>query len=188
MILKKEVEEKKLKVNLSDIVKDLRSKFDVNQKNARDQKDFDKRQGKKCDIFTITRPRKRSEPHETEDDIEVLSKSVLNITFSTEDPRPPNWDPINPLLVTGYIQQTKVHHVYIENGSRTDKLYGHCFRQLPTSWKEGLKPLIGSPLIRFTGHSLWPLGTTHLPHTLVSHDGKDNITRTIKFSVVCFLV
>lgn len=57
-----------MKGDLYDIVKDLRSKFDVDQKNAQTQKYAGKRPEKKCDIFTIARPRKRSEPHKEKDD------------------------------------------------------------------------------------------------------------------------
>lgn len=45
-------------------------------------------------------------------------------------------------------------------------------------------PPIGRPLVDFTRHSLWPLGTINLPLTLVSHDGRKRITRAIKFSVI----
>lgn len=132
-LLKKEIKEKQLKGNLSNIGKDMRSKFDADQKNIQAKKDIGKRQEKKSDSFTITRPRKRSEPYEVEDNIEVLSINILNMTFSTEDPRPPNWDPRGPLLVTGYIHQTKVYSLYIDNGSSTDILYKHCFRKLSIS-------------------------------------------------------
>lgn len=122
-MLRKEIDEKKLKGNLYDIVKDLRSKFDVEQKKAWAQKDVGKRQEKKGDIFTITRPRKGCGPHETRGDIEVLSRSILNITFSLEDPRTPNCDPKDPLPVISYIHQMKVHRVYIDSVSSTDILY-----------------------------------------------------------------
>lgn len=125
------------------------------------KKEVGKRQDKKGDIFTITKPRKRTWP--------------------------PNWDPRDPLLVTVYIHKTKVHRVYIDNGSNTNVLYEHCFRKMPTSWKEGLNPLIGGLVVGFIGHSLWALGTIYLLLTLVSHDGKDKITQTIGFSMVRFL-
>lgn len=70
--------------------KDLRSKFDADQKNAQAQKDVGKRQDKKRDIFTIARPRTGSESHKADENIEVLFINILNISFSIEDPRPPN--------------------------------------------------------------------------------------------------
>lgn len=167
--------------------KGLGIQFRCRLKNARSQKDVVKHQDKKRDVFTITKPHKRSEPQETEVDIKVLSRIILNITFLIEDPRPPNWDPKDPILVTGYIHQMKVHHVYIDNDSSTNVLYGHCFRQLPTSCKEGLKPPTCGLLKGFIVYSLWPLGSIHVPLTLGSHDGKDKITWTVEFSVVCFL-
>nr|KAJ0224670.1 hypothetical protein LSAT_V11C100012720 [Lactuca sativa] len=116
--------------------------------------------------------------------------NILNIKFSIDETWPPNWDPRDPLLITTYIHQTQVHRVYIHNSSSTYILYEHCFRQLLTSWKEGVKPVqtvthllegktqapTGRSLIGLMGNSLWPLGTIHLPLTLVSHDGSDKIT------------
>lgn len=66
-----------------------------------------------------------------------------------------------------------MHRVYIDNGSSTDILYEHCIRKLPESWKKELKPVAGGPLVDFTGHSLWPLGTLHLTLMLASHDGRE---------------
>lgn len=53
------------------------------------------------------------------------------------------------------------------------------------SWKEEWKPPIGGPLVGFTGHNLWLLGTIHLPLILVYYDGKESRTQTIEFSVIC---
>lgn len=55
MVLRKEMDEKHLTGNLTSIAKDLRSKFDTNQRNTRDQKDVDKHQVKE-EILTIMRP------------------------------------------------------------------------------------------------------------------------------------
>lgn len=79
-----------IKGSLSNISKDLRSKFDANQKNAWAHKDVGKHQVKRGDIFTIARPQKRSKPHEAKDNIEVLSKNILKIIFSISEPRSPN--------------------------------------------------------------------------------------------------
>lgn len=137
-MLKKEFEEKQVKGNLYDIAKGLRSYFDVDKNKSLPQKDARKCQDKKSDIFAISRPRKRGEPKKVEDDIEVLSLNILNIRFLIDDPRPPNWNPRDPLLIIADIHQKQVHRLYIHNDNNTVILYKHCFRQLPTSWKEGL--------------------------------------------------
>ena len=66
--------------DLLEITKDLRSKFDADQRYVRDRKDTDKRQVKE-EIHTITRPHKRSGCYKTDDDIEVLPKNILNVRF-----------------------------------------------------------------------------------------------------------
>lgn len=96
-----------------------------------------------------------------------------------------SWNPRDPLLITAYIYQKRIHPVLIDNGSSTNIIYEHCSHQSPAPWKEGLKPLTMGPLIGFTGHQLWQLGTINLPLTLVSLDGKQKPTSVIEFSVVC---
>ena len=110
-------------------------------------------------VLTICKSRKRNATHQAEDKIEVLSRNLLNISFSTIDPRPLNWDPRDPLLIYGFIRHTKIHRIYIDNGSSSDILYEQCFRKLLEAWMEGLRTPTGGPLVRLTGHSLWPLGT-----------------------------
>lgn len=127
-------------------------------------------------------PQERWTP-KVKEHIKVLSRNILSIRFSIDRPRPPNWDPRYPLLITAYICQMQAHYVYIDNDSSTDILYEHYFRQLPTSRKEGLNPPTTSPLIGFIGHNRWPLGTIHLPLTLFSHGRKDKIAWIIEFSV-----
>nr|KAJ0228071.1 hypothetical protein LSAT_V11C100030700 [Lactuca sativa] len=136
------------------------------------------------EVLTTSNSHKRNTPHHAEDEIKLLSRNLLNISFSSSDPRPSNWDPRDPLLISGFIFNMKIHRIYIGNGSCSDILYEHCFRQLPNAWKEGLRPPTGGPLVGFSRRSLWPLGIILLPLTLVSHDERDRITRTIRFSVI----
>nr|KAJ0189757.1 hypothetical protein LSAT_V11C800399460 [Lactuca sativa] len=115
------------------------------------------------EVLTISNRHKRNTTHQAGDEIEVLSRNLLKISFSSNDPKPSNWDPQDPLLISGFI------------------LYKHCFRQLPDAWKEGLKHPTGGPLIGSTGHSFWTLGTIRLPLMMVSHEERGRITRIIKF-------
>ena len=39
-------------------------------------------------------------------------------------------------------------------------------------------------LVGFTGHTLWPFDTIKLPLIIISIDGKEKLTRIIKFSVL----
>lgn len=120
-VLTKEVEEKHTTNDLSDITRDLRSMFNVDQRNARAWKDANKRHVKE-EILAVTRPYKRSECCKTDDGIEVLPKYTLNISFSSEGPRMSGWNPRDPLLITGCICEIQINSVYIYNGSGTDIL------------------------------------------------------------------
>ncbi|XP_023732695.1 uncharacterized protein LOC111880502 [Lactuca sativa] len=73
--------------------------------------------------------------------------------------------------------------VYVDTGSSVDIIYEHCFRLLPDRCKEYLQPTTGR-LVGFTGHSLWPLGTIHLPLTITSHDKQQKKTALIDFVVI----
>lgn len=174
MVLRKEIDEKQLTGDLLTILKDLRSMFEVDQRNTRDRKDVGKRQVKE-EILTIMRPCKRSELCKTDDDIEVLPKNILNIIFfrRSEDV---GLEPKGSALITACICKILINRVYIDNDSGTDILYEHCFQQLLISWKESLTHPTIDPLTGFTGHRLWPLGTIHLPLTITSHDRRDRIT------------
>lgn len=95
-------------------------------------------------------PHKRSECYETDDDIEVPPKNILNISFLSEDPRMLGWNTRDPLLITACIRQLQISCVYVDNDIGIDILYEHCFQQLPTSWKEALTPPTVGLLIGFT--------------------------------------
>lgn len=126
------MEEKCLTRGLIAIAKDLRSKLDAYHRNTRDRKYAGKHQVKE-EILTIERPPKQSEHKGTNIHIKVLPKNILNINFSLKDPRVPSWSPRDPLIITAYVHLKKIHRVLIDNGSNTDILYKHYFRQLRTS-------------------------------------------------------
>ena len=83
------------------------------------------------EVFTISNFCKRNAPHHAENEIEALSRNLLNISFSSSDPKLLNWDPQDPLLISRFIHNTKVHQIYINNAICSNILYEHCFRKLP---------------------------------------------------------
>ena len=105
------------------------------------------------------------------------------LTFSIQDPRPDGWKGDNPLIIQASIKDVTIHRVYVDTGSSADIIYEHCFRLLPDRWKDNLRPTTGR-LVGFTGHSLWPLGTIHLPLTITSHDKQRKKTALIDFVVI----
>ena len=108
---------------------------------------------------------------------------MQGLTSSMCDPTPSGWNGDNPLVIQGSIRDVIVHRVYVDTGSSGDILYEHCFRLLPNTWKERLRPTTGQ-LTGSTRHSLWPLVTIHLPFTLVSQDKTRRRTALIDFVVI----
>ena len=51
------------------------------------------------EVLTISKSCKRNTTHQKEDEIEVLSRNLLNISFSSSDPKPLSWDLRDPLLI-----------------------------------------------------------------------------------------
>lgn len=108
---------------------------------------------------------------------------MKGLTFSMTDLRPVGLRGNNPLIIQGSIRNTIIHRVNVDIGSSSDIIYEYCFRLLLDRWKEGLKPATRQ-LTGFTGHSLWPQGTIHLPFTLTSHDKTRRKTTLIDFVVI----
>lgn len=67
-------------------------------------------------ILTIVRLHEWSEREKEDDNIEILPKRTL--------------------VIKAYVNQKKIHRVLADNGSSTDILYEHCFRQLPAPGKK----------------------------------------------------
>lgn len=99
-VLRKEMDEKNLTGNLIAIAKDLRSKFDDDQRNTRDRKNGGQRQIKEK-ILTIVRPLEQSDREEEDSHIEVLLKNIINISFSLKYSCMTNWNPRDPLVING---------------------------------------------------------------------------------------
>ena len=181
-MLKKEMAEKKLSGDPVRIARDLRAQYEKEMRTPQNEKNKAKAD-KGQEIFML-RSRKRPERIYSEPpNEEALLTAMSSLTFSHNDPRPQDWNGKDALIIEAQIRDSKVHRVFIDGGASTDVMYEHCFRQLPEAWKQGLKPPTG-PIVGFTGHDLWPLGTLHLPLTLVSHNDRQRKTRVIEFAVV----
>lgn len=111
---------------------DRTAKSDTGTKNVQFQQSIGVHQDQN-EIFTVKKLCKRHERHREDNELALLYWSILSINFSPEDLRPQSWNPGDPLLITSYICQKQIHHVYIDNSSSTDILYVHCFQQMPTS-------------------------------------------------------
>lgn len=108
---------------------------------------------------------------------------MRTLTFSVQDHRPEGWRGDDPLVIQASIRDVTIHRVYMDTGSLADIIYEHCFRLLLDRWKDNLQPTMGR-LVGFTGHSLWPLGTIHLPLTITSHDKQQKKTALIDFVAI----
>lgn len=72
-------------------------------------------QDPKNEVLTTKRPCNRYERCKVDNDVEVLSRNLLNINLSSEDPSPRDWNPKDPLLITTCIRQKQIHCIYIGN-------------------------------------------------------------------------
>lgn len=153
------MEEKKLKGDLVEITRSLRAKFDTENAKGVPQEDTQPKE-----IFMICSKRGRQEGTADRESLVAMTQAL---TLSVLDPRPEVWTGDNPLIVQTSIKNVVIHKVYIDTGNSADNIYEHCFRLLPDRWKEFLGPTTRR-LVGITGHSLWPLGTIHLPLTLTS--------------------
>lgn len=173
------IERQQLASNVIEIGSNLRPKHDTDKGSVGVANDGSKHQDLKNKVLIIKRLCQRYKLRTINDDVDVLSTNLLNVYFSSEDQRPRNWNPKDSLIIIACIRQKKIHCVYIANGSITEIFYRHCFRQLLSSQKEDLKLSIGGSLVYFTRHSLWLMGSIHLPLMFFYHDqGKESYERS----------
>ena len=85
MILKREVEDKKLSGDLMEITKTLRSKLEAELKDGRTQKEVNKQPIKKEEIFASVRPETRFKRRLPANGADGSPDDTLNISFSPED-------------------------------------------------------------------------------------------------------
>ncbi|GJT03018.1 hypothetical protein Tco_0824187 [Tanacetum coccineum] len=66
-----------------------------------------------------------------------------------------------PLVVEAEIGGHMIHRIYIDEGSSTEILYEHCFKQLRPEIRSQMVPTRPS-LTGFSGETIWPLGQLRL--------------------------
>jgi len=102
------------------------------------------------------------------------------IEFSEEDARHLHHPHDDALVVSIQVEDYNTHQVLVNNGSFTDILYYPAFQQMRID-REWLVPTI-SPLIRFRGNKVYPLGAVTLPITV--GDYPQQITKDVTFLVI----
>ncbi|XP_023880406.2 uncharacterized protein LOC111992779 [Quercus suber] len=102
------------------------------------------------------------------------------IGFSEEDARHLHHPYDDALVISIQVEDFKVHHVLIDNGSSADILYYPAFQQKQIS-RERLTPT-NAPFVGFGGTKVYPLGTITLPVTI--GDYPNQITKDVTFLVV----
>lgn len=60
-------------------------------------------------------------------DMEDLVRNMMNLSFSVNDPRPPNWKGNELLIIQTHILNSLIHRVYVNIGTSADIIYEHCF-------------------------------------------------------------
>ena len=86
------------------------------------------------------------------------------IEFSEEDARRLYYQHDDAIVVSIRVGDYNTHWVLIDNGSSTNILYYPAFQQIRID-KEWLVPT-NTPLVRFKGTKVYPLGTVTLPVTV----------------------
>ncbi|GJT94148.1 hypothetical protein Tco_1082993 [Tanacetum coccineum] len=86
-----------------------------------------------------------------------------------------------PIIIEEKIGDHCVHHIYVDGGSASEILYGHCFSRLRLEIKKQLIPAT-TPLIRFSGEIIWPIGQIQLLVTI--GDGEHSALALMNFVVV----
>ena len=86
------------------------------------------------------------------------------IEFSEEDARHLHYQHDNAIVVSIRVGDYNTHWVLIDNGSSANILYYPVFQQIRID-KEWLVPT-NTPLVRFKGTKVYPLGAVMLPVTI----------------------
>lgn len=55
-------------------------------------------------------------------------RPLPNITFSKDDPVPENNSDNESLIITTYVEATRIHKIYVDVGSSTKIMYKHCIK------------------------------------------------------------
>ncbi|GJW14968.1 hypothetical protein Tco_0019101 [Tanacetum coccineum] len=66
-----------------------------------------------------------------------------------------------PMIIEAEIRGHFIHRMYVDDGSASEILYGHCFNILRPKIKNQMV-LATAPLIGFSGEIIWPLGQLSL--------------------------
>ncbi|GKB41103.1 reverse transcriptase domain-containing protein [Tanacetum coccineum] len=74
-----------------------------------------------------------------------------------------------PLIIEAEISGHIIYPMYVDGGSSTEVLYEHCFNRLRPEIKSQMVPTT-TPLIGFSGETIWPLGQLRLLVVIVDAD------------------
>ncbi|GJY13400.1 hypothetical protein Tco_0382709 [Tanacetum coccineum] len=66
-----------------------------------------------------------------------------------------------PMIIEAEMGGHSVHRIYVDGGASTEVLYKHCFIRLRPEIRNQMIPAT-TPLIRFSGETIWPLGQISL--------------------------
>jgi hypothetical protein len=102
-------------------------------------------------VYSLYRPSKAAK-----------TESVV-LSFSEEDARGVVMPHDDALVVTLTVANHGIHRILVDNGSSADILYWPAFQQMGID-RERIKPF-GSPLVRFGGEVVYPIGIIPLPVT-----------------------
>nr|GEV02672.1 reverse transcriptase domain-containing protein [Tanacetum cinerariifolium] len=152
MHLKRQIEEMLNVGNLSHLIKELK------QNHKKDQAKIAKKEetsGKDKPLaILMVQPWQR------------IARKMITQTFSPESvisfPTPGEEDGTEgPMIIEAEMGGHCMHRIYVDGGSSLKILYEHCFSKFRSKIKNQLIPA-NTPLVRFSGEIIWPLGQISL--------------------------
>ena len=102
------------------------------------------------------------------------------ITFTDKDAERVHHPHDNAIVITLLIADYTTRRVLVDNGSSVDILYYPAFQQMRLG-RDQLRP-VNSPLVRFGGMKVQPVGTITLPVVVRAYP--QQITKDVNFLVV----
>lgn len=88
-----------------------------------------------------------------------------------------------PIVINNLTGRNYVGVIYVDEGSSTDVIHKHFFKQLPRHVQAKVEPP-ENQLIRFFVHNVWPKGQITLPLTLIYYYNNKTKIKPLHFIII----
>ncbi|GKD82102.1 hypothetical protein Tco_1348941, partial [Tanacetum coccineum] len=87
----------------------------------------------------------------------------------------------DPMIIEAEMRGHFIHCMYVDGGSSSEIMYEHCFNIFRSKVRSQMVPAT-TPLVRFSGEIIWPLG--HIPLLVKIGDDEHSTSVWMNFMVV----